>query len=120
MFIGCNVNGPENHLRKFKQKEAEEKINDKLANAKEKNSPAPVDKNLYIPVELNGNSGSETYTAYNFEYNGIRYIGLFLDNQSTNAAAVVDYSQFFEGDTLFVSGRTWVALTDAPKTNNNE
>jgi len=32
-----------------------------------------------------------------------------------NAAAVVDYSQFFVQDTLFVGGRTWVAFNNCSK-----
>ena len=113
---GCKNATPKSHYHKFlelKTQEQERKTQDKDEGVE---TPV-VDKarsESPVPFTLYDHYGEQTYTGYNFYHNGIRYIGVFLENQSTSAAAVVDYSQFFNQDTVTVGGRTWVAVIGAP------
>lgn len=121
--MGCETHGPEHHRKMFMKRDLEE-TKKELAKAIEQDStlkPEGVKREGYhssnfgdVPFTLHSYGGDQNYSAYNFYHNGIRYIGVFLDNESSNSAAVVDYSQFFNKDTVMVSGRTWVAITSAP------
>jgi len=130
LCTGCDTHDPKQHLKNFYIKELEKGKANVAASIAEaetaelniayETTPKLITKDLYVPFKMVGHDGDKSYTGYNFEHNGIKYIGLFLENESMNAAAVVDYSQFFVQDTLFVGGRTWVALTTAPNINENE
>lgn len=43
------------------------------------------------------------------EHNGIRYLFMSINN-ADRRGWVVDYSQFFEGDTLFIHDAVWVRV----------
>lgn len=117
LCVGCENASPEAHYDKFVRTEAEERVR---ANKTEQDSVKPKPTETYVsddravPLTLYGHSGEQEYTAYNFYHNGIRYLGVFLENESMNAAAVVDYSQFFDQDTVVVGGRTWVSVRTEP------
>jgi hypothetical protein len=59
------------------------------------------------PVDVYEKSLNKPTDALVLEHNGIRY--LFLDTQNEDRRGwVVDYSQFFNQDTISVNGNIWI------------